>query len=183
MARNYGGKYDSIYCRTWCDSSVYRAANLHDLSQTLEGTPMNINQDGLDLLKSFEGCKLEAYPDPGTGDAPWTIGYGCTTDVKPGDTINQEMAEFMLLRDVAMFEKGVSDLIKVDVTPNQFSACVVLAYNIGMTNFGASTLLRMINAQDPNASAQFLRWNRAAGQVMAGLTRRREAEKQLYDLG
>ena len=143
---------------------------------------MNINQAGLDLLKSFEGCKLEAYPDPATGEAPWTIGYGCTTDVHPGDVINQAMADFMLLRDVAVFEKRVSDLIKVPVTDNQFSACVVLAYNIGITNFGASTLLRMINANDPAASLQFLRWDKAAGKTMAGLTRRRAAEKALFDL-
>ena len=140
-----------------------------------------MNDAGVNLIKNFEGCVLKAYPDPATGSSPWTIGYGCTFGVKEGDEITSDMANVMLMRDIAHFENGVKALLTVDVTDNQLAAMVVLAYNIGLANFGSSTLLRMVNAQDPSASAQFLRWNRANGQVMDGLTRRRQAEKDLFD--
>jgi lysozyme len=140
-----------------------------------------MNEAGLNLIRNFEGCVLDAYPDPGTGASPWTIGYGCTFGVKKGDKITRDMANVMLMRDVEHFEKCVKELLTVDVTPNQLAAMIALAYNIGMANFGSSTLLRMVNAKDPKASEQFLRWNRAAGKVMDGLTRRRAAEKALFD--
>lgn len=143
---------------------------------------MKINQAGFDLVKRFEGCRLTSYPDPATGGDPWTIGYGSTKGVRPGQVISQDMAEQLLLRDLAVFEDGVARLIKVPVTSNQFSACVCLAYNIGLGNFGGSTLLKLINAGDKHASEQFLVWNRGAGKVMAGLVKRRAAEKALFDL-
>ena len=139
---------------------------------------MNINAAGLELVKHFEGCKLEAYLCP--AGVP-TIGFGCTTDVRLGDTINQQMADFMLLRDLARFEKGVERLVHVDITENQFSALVSFAFNLGLGNLGNSTLLKMINAGSPEAAAvQFTRWNRANGKVLEGLTRRRIAEQKLY---
>jgi len=142
---------------------------------------MKINKEGFELVKHFEGCSLTAYPDPATGGEPVTIGYGHTGNVKMGSYISQDMAETLLLRDLAKFEDGVASLIHTQVTSDQFSACVCLAYNIGLGNFGSSTLLRMINADSALAAAdQFLRWDKAAGKVMAGLTKRRKAERKLY---
>jgi len=142
---------------------------------------MKISPAGVDLLKHFEGCKLEAYPDPATGGAPWTVGYGCTLGVKPGDKITQDMAELMLLRDLKRFEVGVSNIVKAHVSQNQYDALVSLAFNIGLGNLSSSTLVRMINAGSADAAAdQFLRWTRAGGKIMPGLTRRRVAERQHY---
>lgn len=142
---------------------------------------MRITPEGVALVKHFEGLRLKAYPDPGTGGEPWTIGYGHTGGVKPGDEITTEMAELMLLRDLRKFEDGVTSAVRVAITPSQFSACVSFSYNVGLGNFGSSTLLKMINAGNADAAAdQFLRWNRAAGKVLPGLTARREAERRLY---
>jgi len=137
-----------------------------------------MTDEGLALIRHFEGCKLTAYTCPA---GVLTIGYGTTDGVKPGDKITQDMADLMLMRDVWKFEKGVKNLVHYDVNANQLSACTALAYNIGLGNFGNSTLLRMINAGSVEAAAeQFPRWNRSAGRIMAGLVKRREAERLLY---
>lgn len=143
---------------------------------------MVINQAGIDLLKSCEGCRLESYPDPGTGGDPWTIGYGhCGSEVKPEKKITQEEAEDLLKQDLAKFEQGVENLLKVDVTDNQFSALVCFAYNVGLENLKISLLLRCINSYHlDDAAAQFSRWNKSNGSVMPGLTARREKERQLF---
>lgn len=142
---------------------------------------MKLSQRGIDLIKQFEGYSSKAYPDPATGGAPWTIGYGTTKGVKPGMVITAEQAEKMLRDDVAKFESGVSALLKVPTTQGQFDAMVSLAYNIGLGNFGKSTLLRKHNEKCYSCAAgQFPAWNRAAGKVMNGLTRRRNAERAMY---
>jgi lysozyme len=90
-------------------------------------------------------------------------------------------ADERLAADVARFGRGVEALVKAPVSPNQMAAMVSLAYNIGLANFGQSTLLRKINAGDlVGAADQFIRWNRARGKVMTGLTRRRTAEASLF---
>ena len=147
---------------------------------------MKLSQRGIDLIKQFEGYSSKAYPDPATGGEPWTIGYGTTKypsgeKVAKGDTITPNHAEYCLRNDVAKFEEGVSALLKVATTQNQFDAMVSLAYNIGLGNFGKSTLLRKHNEKCYTCAAgQFPVWNRAAGKVMNGLTRRRNAERALY---
>ena len=143
---------------------------------------MKTNIEGFALIKAAEGCRLKAYPDPGTGAEPFTIGYGHTRNVNPGDTITKEQADFMLAIDLQKFEDHVSELVKVPINENQFAALVSLCYNIGAEALAGSTLLRLLNsgAYD-NAAAQFLTWNHAGGKVMAGLTRRREAEKALFE--
>lgn len=142
---------------------------------------MKLSQRGIDLIKQFEGYSSKAYPDPATGGAPWTIGYGTTKGVKPGMVITAEQAEKMLRDDVAKFEPGVSAMLKVPTTQGQFDAMVSLAYNIGLGNFGKSTLLRKHNEKCYSCAAgQFPVWNRAAGKVMNGLTRRRNAERAMY---
>lgn len=142
---------------------------------------MKLSQRGIDLIKQFEGYSSKAYPDPATGGAPWTIGYGTTKGVKPGMVITTEQAEKMLRDDVAKFESGVSSLVTAPTTQGQFDAMVSLAYNIGLGNFGKSTLLKKHNARCYTCAAdQFRVWNRANGKVMNGLTRRRAAERQVY---
>lgn len=143
---------------------------------------MRVSEKGLALIKRFEGCRLQAYPDPGTGGDPWTIGFGHTgLEVVPGLLISQEEADAYLVADIARFEECVSTSLLRDVTQGQFDAMVSLAYNIGCGAFSASTLLRMVNAGNTEgAAAQFLRWNKAGGREMAGLTRRRQAEQHLF---
>jgi lysozyme len=139
------------------------------------------NAAGIDLIKHFEGLSLRAYPDPATHGPPWTIGYGHTgPEVVPGQVISEGQAHALLKADVAKFEAGVAKLAP-KTTDNQFAALVSFAYNCGLANLKASTLLRLHNAGDyVGAAKQFFRWNRGAGKILSGLTRRRAAESELY---
>lgn len=144
------------------------------------GGARKIGSKGLALIKEFEGLRLDAYPDPATGGEPWTIGVGHTGGVKKGDRITEAEADALLKRDVERFEKAVNASAP-NTTQNQFDALVSLAFNVGEGNLKSSTLLKMHNVNDfAGAQGQFVRWNKAAGKVMAGLTRRREAEAKLY---
>lgn len=145
-------------------------------------TLMKTNQRGIDLIKSFEGLELKAYPDPGTGGDPWTIGYGHTgPEVKPGLVITSAQAEELLKKDLEKFESGLMKLLTVEVNENQWAALISFAYNCGLENLKSSTLLRLLNAGDAQGAAdQFLRWNKANGKILPGLTRRRQAERELF---
>ncbi|MBE9180927.1 lysozyme [Oculatella sp. LEGE 06141] len=137
-----------------------------------------INTQGLELLKSFEGLRLTAYRD---AVGVWTIGYGTTTGVRPGMRITQSQAEALLRQDLLRFETAVNNLVKVPLTDNQFSALVSFTYNVGERALGTSTLLRLLNQGNYRGAAnEFLRWNKAGGRVLAGLTRRRNAERTLF---
>ncbi|MBW4466488.1 MAG: lysozyme [Pegethrix bostrychoides GSE-TBD4-15B] len=137
-----------------------------------------INRDGLRLLKAFEGLRLNAYQD---AVGVWTIGYGTTSGVRPGMVITEAQAEELLKRDLNRFERAVSNLVNVPLTSAQFSALVSFAYNVGEGALGGSTLLRLLNQRDYRGAAdQFLRWDKAGGQTLAGLTRRRRAERALF---
>lgn len=141
----------------------------------------SVNPDTINLIKSFEGLRFKAYPDPATGGAPWTIGYGHTGNVKPGDLVTLIDAENLLAQDLDRFCAQVEKLVKVSTNDNQFGALVSFAYNCGLVNLANSTLLKLLNqSQYDEAAKQFIRWNKAAGQVMSGLTRRREAETALF---
>lgn len=147
---------------------------------------MKTNAAGIDLIKQFEGCRLKAYPDPATGGDPWTIGYGLTSaagivKVTPGLRITQAQADEYLVKSLVKYETAVSTALTKKPLPNQFAAMVSLCFNIGPGNFKKSSVLRKFNAGDTaGAASSFLLWNKAAGKVMAGLTRRREAEKKLF---
>ncbi|WKM71843.1 lysozyme [Klebsiella oxytoca] len=147
---------------------------------------MQISNNGIALIKGFEGCRLTAYPDPGTGGAPWTIGYGWTYPVdgkpiKPGMKIDQATADRLLKTGLVSYENDVLKLIKVKVTQNQFDALVSFAYNVGSRALSTSTLLKKLNAGDIKGAAdEFLRWNKAGGKEMPGLTRRRKAERDVF---
>jgi len=141
-----------------------------------------VNQAGVDLIRRFEGCRLDAYPDPGTGGAPITIGYGATgPGIAPGVVWTQEEAEARLVEDLARFADGVERLVEVDLSDNQFAAIVSFAFNVGLGALRDSTLLRKLNAGDYEGAAdQLPRWARAGGRIMPGLTRRRAAERDLF---
>lgn len=141
---------------------------------------MKISQNGLDLIKSFEGLELKAYKD---SVGVLTVGWGSTgSHVKPGMVITKEQAETLIKQDVSRFEKGISDLVKVPLTQNQFDALVSFSFNLGLGNLKSSTLLKKLNASDYSGAAnEFLRWNKAAGKVLNGLTRRRQAEKDMFE--
>lgn len=135
------------------------------------------------LIRRWEGCRLAAYPDPGTGGDPWTIGYGATgPGIRKGVRWTQAQADDRLARDVERFMRGVSACLTREAGDNELGAMTSLAYNIGLGNFRASTLLRLFNAGDKQAAAaQFDRWNRAGGRVMAGLTARRKDERSVFE--
>lgn len=136
-------------------------------------------------MHQFEGLRLTSYLCPAR---VWTIGWGNTryedgSPVRQGQTITRQRADELFLNIVNLeFVPGVRRLVARQLNENQFSALVSFAYNIGIGNLKTSTLLRMVN-DNPNNPAireQFMRWNRAGGQVLAGLTRRRQAEADLY---
>jgi lysozyme len=144
---------------------------------------MRISDAGLRFIKAHEGLRLEAYPDPGTGDKPWTIGYGHTgPEVVPGLRITAERAEELLRADVARFEAAVTRLVKVPLSGPQFDALVSFAFNVGEGALARSTLLRVLNAGDyADAAKQFDRWVNAGGKPMPGLVRRRRAERTMFE--
>ena len=141
-----------------------------------------INPLGLELIKEAEGCRLTAYPDPASGGAPWTIGYGHTgSDVSEGMIIPIEVAEAMLISDLARFEDGVSECVTVGVSDNAFSALVSFAYNLGIGRLRGSTLLKMLNAGNVQGAAdQFMLWTMPGSSVHAGLLTRRTGERALF---
>jgi len=142
---------------------------------------MTPSKNCYDLIKEFEGCKLEAYPDPATSGEPITIGVGHTGGVKLGDIITQEQADEFLEKDVAHAANAINQMVTVEMTQGEFDALCSFAFNLGVGNLKSSTLLRKLNVNDKQGAAdQFLVWNKAAGKVMAGLTRRREAERILF---
>ena len=147
---------------------------------------MQISNNGIALIKRFEGCRLTAYPDPGTGGDTWTIGYGWTgkgdgKPIRPGMKIDEATADRLLRTGVVSFDQAVSKMLKVTVTQNQYDALVSLAYNIGTRALSTSTLMKKLNAGDVKGAAdEFLRWNRSGGKVMPGLTNRRKAEREVF---
>ena len=138
-----------------------------------------INQEGLNLIKSFEGLRLKSYQCP---SRIWTIGYGHTRTTKPNTIITEDVADILLADDLNTFERGVERLVTVPLTDNQFSALVSFSFNVGLGNLESSTLLRLLNrGWYDQVPAQLMRWTRANGEVLGGLARRRAAEAQLWN--
>jgi GH24 family phage-related lysozyme (muramidase) len=159
---------------------VTQTSNGQTGNATQPANPTNhkMNEAGRNLLKEFEGLRLDAYLCPA---GVWTIGYGSTFGVHPGDRITPAEAETLLIKDLDQFEKGVAKLVKVPLSTNQFSALVSFAYNLGLGALEESTLLRVLNKGDYQAAAnELLRWDKANGVPLAGLTRRRKAERELF---
>lgn len=148
------------------------------------------NDAGIELIKSFEALRLNAYQD---SVGVWTIGWGHTGGVKRGDHISRETAEELFRDDLDEFEAIVEDAVTVDLTDNQFAALVSFAFNVGpgkknvkdgfvtLKSGRPPTMLRLLNEGDyTRAADELLKWNRAGGKVLAGLTRRRKAERALF---
>lgn len=145
---------------------------------------MKLNKEGADLIKFFEGCKLKAYQ---CSAGKWTIGYGNTfyedgSPVIAGHAITKEKAESLFNLIADDFAKKVDPVVTDKVNENQFAALVSFAYNCGIGNLKSSTLLKKVNVDPADATIrnEFMKWNKAAGKVLNGLTKRREAEANLY---
>jgi lysozyme len=157
-----------------------------------QGLGRRVSKAAIDLMHSFESCKLSAYPDPGSRDGkPWTIGWGSTgPDIVKGLTWTQAQADARFLSDLAKFEDGVNRLLGgAPTSQNQFDALVCIAYNIGLDEdkdtiaegLGDSTLMRKHKAGDYEGAAKaFASWRFNDGREMRGLVRRRAAEAKLY---
>jgi lysozyme len=140
---------------------------------------MQISQEGLSLIKKFEGCELEAYK---CAAGVWTIGYGSTKGVNEGDTITQEGADKLLTEEMHEYEGYINDMVTVDLKQNEFDALVSWVFNLGPSNLSSSTLLnRLNNKMFDDVPNQIKRWNKAGGEVLQGLVRRREAEALLFE--
>ena len=139
---------------------------------------MSPSDKALDLIRQFEGLRLAAYKCP--AGVP-TIGYGTTRGVKMGMTVTKDEAEKLLQADVTPFSDRINKLVKVKLNQNQFDALVSFVYNVGSGAFADSTMLKLINQNLlDDAANQFIRWNKANGEVLTGLTRRRMAERDLF---
>ena len=144
-----------------------------------------ISQKGLDLIKRFEGLKLKPYLCP--AGIP-SIGYGNTyyTDGKKVNltdpSITQAKADELLKFLIQSYEKDVDSFCRDDISQQNFDALVSFAYNCGPRNLKSSTLLKKVNLnpQDVTIRNEFMKWNKGAGKVLAGLTKRRQAEADLY---
>ena len=139
---------------------------------------MNVSQNCVELIKYFEGFEDTAYLCPAN---VWTIGYGRTRNVKEGDRITEAQAERDLLEELEEFKHQVLHSVKVELTQNELDALTSWTYNLGVGNLNSSTLLKKLNAGSKDeVPAEMLRWNKASGKVLAGLTKRREAEAELW---
>ena len=140
---------------------------------------MKIGERGLALIKEFEGVRLAAYLD--SVGVP-TIGYGHTKDVQMGDTCTPEQANEWLREDCEDAENCVNSAVSVPLTECEFDALVSFVFNLGCGNFRKSTLLRkLLDSDYDGAAIEFRKWDKAGGQVLAGLTRRRLAEARLFE--
>lgn len=153
---------------------------------------MKTSQAGIDLIKAFEGCKLKAYPDPKTGGAPFTCGWGETCGVTADTWWTQDEADRRLMESIAAREILVSKYVAHPTTQGQFDAFVSIIFNVGAGNQykdgicrlkdgRPSTLLRKFNAGDiGGCEAEWTRWISPGSNVEKGLLRRRMAELKLF---
>ena len=140
---------------------------------------MKISEEGVALLKKFEGCELEAYQD---SVGVWTRGYGHTKGVDEDMKISKDEAENLLKKELPEYEGYINKLVKVPLEQYQFDALCCWVYNLGPTNLKNSTLLTVLNQERyEDVPREIKRWNKAGGQVLNGLIRRREAEALLFE--
>lgn len=139
---------------------------------------MKTSDKGIELIKRHEELRLKAYQCPA---GVWTIGYGSTGGVRPGDVITEAQAEALLREDIRTVEREVGRH-KLNINQNQFDALVSFTFNVGSGNFRSSTLLKRIkeNPDHPDIPNQFRRWVNAGGKKLGGLVKRREEESKLY---
>ena len=139
---------------------------------------MKISEDGLELIKKFEGCETTAYQD---SVGVWTIGFGHTKGVEEGQTCSIEDAESMLAEEMDEYESYINNMVKVELQQHEFDALVAWVYNLGPTNLGESTMLKVLNGgQFDRVPDEMNRWTRAGGEILEGLVRRRQAESLMF---
>ena len=139
---------------------------------------MNISQEGLSLIKKFEGCELKSYK---CAAGVWTIGYGAIKGVTENMQITKEEADKLLLHEMDEYEGYINNMVTVDLNQNQFDSLVSWVFNLGPSNLKSSTMLKVINNNElDEVPSQIKRWNKANGKVLEGLIRRREAEALLF---
>lgn len=139
---------------------------------------MQTSRTGIELLKHFEGCELKAYQD---SVGVWTIGYGHTKGIYEGLEITQSEAEKMLQDELPEYEGYITDKVVPMLQQHEYDALVCWVYNLGPTNLSSSTLLKRLNAGEfKDVPFQMKRWDKAGGQPLLGLTRRRNAEALLF---
>lgn len=154
---------------------------------------MKTSQVGRDLIMDFEGCRLEAYPDPKTGGAPWTCGWGATDpSIGPGTVWTQEQADERFDEHLTLFEGMLNNAVTTTITQGQWDALISILYNVGpggsrkdgiikLKSGAPSTLLRLVNARDfEGAAREFERWVSPGSSVERGLLRRRQAERRVF---
>ena len=140
---------------------------------------MRTGDEGIALIRHFEGCRLDAYLCPA---GVWTIGYGHTRGVKEGETIDQEAAEAFLIEDLEEFEGYVTEMVEVPLSQSQFDALVSWTFNLGPGNLERSTLLAKLNQGEyTDVPFEIKRWTRAGGVILPGLVKRRNAEAALFE--
>jgi lysozyme len=146
---------------------------------------MQISKKGLDLIRSFEGY-LRKLPDGSCiayrcPAGVWTLGWGCTEGVKEGMRWTKAEAEEALRREIAKHEAAVARLVTVDINQNQRDALISFSYNVGSSALSKSTLLKKLNRGDyAGAQAEFMKWNKAGGKQLRGLSIRRAKEAALF---
>lgn len=139
------------------------------------------NSAAVALIKQFEGFRDRAYRD---SVGVWTIGYGHTKTAHPGMTITAERGDVLLAADLRDAESAIERLVTVDLGDNEFGALVSFVFNLGAANLAKSTLLKKLNAGDrAGAAREFLRWDKAGGKTLPGLSARRHAEMELFIRG
>lgn len=132
------------------------------------------------LVGGFEGLRQNAYPDPATGGKPWTICFGHTEGVRPGDRKSIEECKALLISDLAIYANGITKCVTAPLPDERFVALTSFAFNVGVGAACKSSVVRLINQGRTRAGCDaLLKWNRAAGIVFPGLTRRRQAERAL----
>ncbi|WP_170005559.1 lysozyme [Pseudopontixanthobacter vadosimaris] len=173
------------------DAAIDRALDRHDIGDGSNSSPAIISDEGIALVQRFEGCAkvrrdglVEAYPDPGSGGDPWTIGWGATGHgIARGTVWTQEQCDTRLAADLASYSQEVARALDgAPTTQGEFDALVSFHYNTGA--IARATLTKYHRAgRKSAAAAEFARWNRAAGRILPGLVNRRKAEAALYSQG
>ena len=141
--------------------------------------PTKLSKTGAEFIASFEGFRADAYWD--LWGQVWTIGYGHTSGVVAGQKVTKAKALKLLQEDAATAARAIRDLVHVRLNQNQFDALVSFVFNLGAGSLAESTLLKKLNKGNyKGAAREFVKWDHAGGEVLAGLTRRREAEAALF---
>lgn len=153
--------------------------NIYDnLDKQYKPEYLTVGQEGIDLIKFFEGVEYESYQDTG---GVWTVGVGHTSTAKPNMKVTEEEVDELLKDDLKDSENAIYDLVKVSLYQHQFDALVSFVFNLGYGNFKSSTLLKRINDEKHDyVPYELSRWNQDNGEVLSGLVKRRDAEGLMY---